>query len=171
MEFDEVNKKPVSEVTGQKTLECAWTSVPMVLLSGLFGPSVSYCESTENYPTSNLEINIIAHQWYWSFETTIFDKKVRYDSRMISSYDVVLNGVGLRLLEVDNRLVLPVNREIKLNVTSRDVIHSFAVPALGLKVDAVPGRINQANITIRHEGVYYGQCSEICGINHGHMPL
>ena len=94
---------------------------------------------------------------------------LNFDSYMIPEDD--LTGGGLRLLEVDNRLVLPINTHIRVLVTAADVLHSWAIPSFGIKVDACPGRLNQTSIFIKREGVYYGQCSEICGVNHGFMPI
>jgi len=120
------------------------------------------------------------HSFFWLFSfitysetirhsVSIISPSIRFDSYMINENDLPIGG--LRLLEVDNRLVLPINTHIRLLVTSADVIHSWAVPSLGVKVDAIPGRLNQTEIYIRRPGVFYGQCSELCGVNHGFMPI
>jgi len=117
---------------------------------------------------------VIGHQWYWSYEysdysTTFEDEGVSFDSYMIPDDDL-LKG-RLRLLEVDNRVHLPTDLFIRVLVTASDVLHSWAVPSLGIKLDACPGRLNQTSLNINREGVFYGQCSEICGINHSFMPI
>ena len=126
-----------------------------------------------------MTLKIIGHQWYWSYEysdpiqeengsETLHDG-IAFDSYMIAESDLMMGQ--LRLLEADNRVALPVNRHIRLLVTSADVLHSWAVPSFGIKVDACPGRLSQASLYILREGTYYGQCSEICGANHGFMPI
>ena len=117
-----------------------------------------------------LTIKIVGNQWYWNLEYADYGTdNLEYDSYMILTSD--LKSGELRILEVDNRLKAPVNTEVRLLVTGEDVLHSFAVPALSLKVDAVPGRLNQGSFKILRSGVFYGQCSEICGANHSFMPI
>jgi len=110
---------------------------------------------------------IIGHQWFWSYEFESLDGSVKFDCFLIN----VLDDGQLRLLETDNIVYLPVLKNLRLLITSTDVLHSWAVPSLGIKLDAIPGRINQVNIIINRIGDFYGQCSEICGINHGFMPI
>jgi heme/copper-type cytochrome/quinol oxidase subunit 2 len=122
----------------------------------------------------SLTLKIIGHQWYWSYEYSDFSNLkggqiVAFDSYMIDSKD--LTEGSFRLLEVDNRVVLPTDTHIRLLITSADVLHSWAVPSFGIKVDACPGRLSQASLFLKRAGVYYGQCSEICGVNHGFMPI
>jgi cytochrome c oxidase subunit 2 len=118
-------------------------------------------------------IKAVGHQWYWSYEysdyTISLGKNISFDSYMLPSDD--LEPGDLRLLEVDNRVVLPVNTHIRILVTAADVLHCWAVPSLGDKIDATPGRLNQLSMFIKREGISYGQCSEICGINHAFMPI
>ena len=113
------------------------------------------------------------HQWYWSYEYSDFinedGEAIEYDSYMVPDSD--LEDGQLRLLEVDNRVIVPVDTHIRFIVTATDVIHDFAVPSLGLKIDAVPGRLNQTSVIIKRVGTFYGQCSEICGILHSSMPI
>jgi heme/copper-type cytochrome/quinol oxidase subunit 2 len=118
-----------------------------------------------------ITIKIIGHQWYWSYEYSdeYNTQELNFDSYMVATSD--LEKGQLRLLEVDNRLVLPANTHVRLIITSSDVLHSWAVPSLGIKLDACPGRLNQTTLFVKREGVFYGQCSEICGINHGFMPI
>jgi len=116
----------------------------------------------------------IGHQWYWSYEYSFISKnfnikKLNFDSNLV--FENELNLGELRLLQVDKVFVLPINTHINVIVTSYDVIHSFALPNLGFKIDAIPGRLNKFPLFIKREGVYYGQCSELCGVNHGFMPI
>lgn len=116
-------------------------------------------------------MKVIGRQWYWSYETTDLasGREVSFDSYMVVEDDLELGD--LRLLEVDNRLKLPVQTSVRLIVTASDVIHSWAVPSLGVKMDACPGRLNQVSLMIQRPGTYYGQCSELCGVNHSFMPI
>jgi heme/copper-type cytochrome/quinol oxidase subunit 2 len=120
-----------------------------------------------------ITLKVIGHQWYWSYEysdyNTSEEDTINFDSYMIAEDDLELGQ--LRLLEVDNRVVLPINTHIRVLITSTDVIHAWAVPSLGVKCDAYPGRLNQINTFIKREGVFHGQCSELCGVNHGFMPI
>ena len=121
-----------------------------------------------------LTLKVVGHQWYWSYEFSDYvtldgGKNLDFDSYMLALGDLTLGN--LRLLEVDNRVVLPINTHIRIIVTAADVLHSWAIPSFGLKVDACPGRLNQTSLFIKREGTYYGQCSEICGVNHGFMPI
>jgi len=115
-----------------------------------------------------LTLKAIGHQWYWSYEYSDFSH-ISYDSFILPTKSIS-NG-EFRLLEVDNRLVVPINTEIRLLVTASDVIHAWTIPALRIKADAIPGRLNQQRFTLRRAGVFYGQCSEICGANHPFMPI
>ena len=123
----------------------------------------------------SLTFKIIGHQWYWSYEFSdygLWDDNLSsfsFDSYMVQSQDIQENQ--LRLLEVDNRLVLPVETHLRAIISSADVLHSWAVPSFGVKVDACPGRLNEICIYINQEGTFYGQCSELCGTNHGFMPI
>lgn len=121
----------------------------------------------------SITIKAIGHQWYWTYEYSDYsssdDQSIVYDSYMIPEDDLDLGQ--LRLLEVDNRVVLPINTHIRVIITSADVLHSWAIPSLGVKCDAVPGRLNQISVFLKREGVFYGQCSELCGANHGFMPI
>ena len=146
-------------------LELAWTVYPAIILRGIALPSLRILYLIDDIGHPNLTVKIIGHQWYWSY--SLGDKI--FDSYIVSEAD--LNLGSPRLLEVDNRLVIPTGLDIRLLVSSADVLHSWAVPALGIKVDAVPGRLNQFRLAALVPGVYYGQCSEICGANHRFMPI
>jgi len=168
-----VNKNKNSLLfTHSSLLEIIWTVFPAVILLFISIPSFSLLYSLDEIIDPSITIKIIGHQWYWTYEMSDFNEKevfLKYDSYMVSADDLTCGS--FRLLEVDNRLVLPVNRHIRLLITSADVLHSWAVPSLGIKTDACPGRLNQASLYIKRVGTFYGQCSEICGVNHGFMPI
>lgn len=160
----------LKSVSHASTLEFVWTVLPSVVLAFIAVPSFLLLYSIDEVIDPALTFKAIGHQWYWSYEYSDYtDKNINFDSYMVS--EEALDEGFFRLLEVDNSIVLPANTHIRLIVTANDVLHSWAVPSLGIKVDAVPGRLNQSSIFIRHEGVYYGQCSELCGVNHGFMPI
>ena len=135
-------------------------------------PSFALLYSLDEVVNPSMTLKVIGHQWYWSYEYSDSSNPkniLNFDSYMKSEEDLTLGN--FRLLEVDNRIVLPIKIHIRLLVTAADVLHSWAVPSLGIKVDACPGRLNQVFLFLKREGVFYGQCSEICGINHGFMPI
>nr|AVT44061.1 cytochrome c oxidase subunit II [Podagrion sp. JY-2018] len=147
-------------------LEVIWTMIPIMLLILLALPSLKILYLTDELDNPVFSVKVIGHQWYWSYEYSDFNNKM-FDSFMVKE----INMSEFRLLDVDNRMVLPMNNQIRLLINSSDVIHSFTVPSAGVKVDAVPGRINQISINLNRPGLYYGQCSEICGVNHSFMPI
>ena len=149
-------------------LEIIWTIFPCVILLLIAIPSFSLLYAIEDFNVIESTIKVIGNQWYWSYEFPGNGFEKTFDSVMISEIDL---ENGLRLLEVDNRLVLPIEKQIRVFITSTDVLHSWAVPSLGIKMDACPGRLNQVALWINRKGVYYGQWSEICGINHSFMPI
>jgi len=164
----------LQKVTHGTVLEIVWTIIPSVILMFIAVPSFALLYTMDEVIDPSVTFKVIGHQWYWSYEcndelTLGPDKNVQFDSYMLSDED--LTKGQLRLLEVDNALVLPVRTHIRLIITSSDVIHSWAVPSLGIKLDAVPGRLNQTSLFLKRQGVFYGQCSEICGVNHGFMPI
>jgi cytochrome c oxidase subunit 2 len=173
------NSKPQT-FTHSPVLEIVWTIIPAIILLFIAAPSFSLLYSLDETIDPDMTLKIIGHQWYWSYEYSdpIVDEEtgdinyhdgIAYDSYLVEEADLALGQ--LRLLEVDNRVCLPVNRHIRLLVTSADVLHSWAVPSFGIKVDACPGRLSQASLFVLRTGTYYGQCSEICGANHGFMPI
>lgn len=155
-------------------IEIIWTSIPALILMSIAVPSFALLYAMDEVVLPSLIVKIIGHQWYWSYDVFPFNDKgdalkhVAFDSYMKADTDLVMGE--RRLLEVDNYLYLPFNTHIKLLITSNDVLHSWAMPSLGVKVDAVPGRLSQVSVYIDRMGVFYGQCSEICGVNHGFMP-
>ena len=157
-----------SKVKHNTLLETIWTITPCLILLFIAIPSFSLLYAVEELNFVEGTIKVIGNQWYWSYEISNICN-LNFDSYMIIESDLVLGQ--LRLLEVDKRLALPIETNLRILITSSDVLHSFAVPSLGIKCDACPGRLNQIAIWIKRSGVYYGQCSEICGIQHGFMPI
>ena len=159
-------------LTHHTLLEIIWTIIPSIILYLIAVPSFYLLYSIDEILDPSITLKAIGHQWYWSYEYS--DYKIDFDILTFDSYmlpeDELVKG-QLRLLEVDNPIVLPVNTHVRLLVTATDVLHCWAVPSLGVKIDAVPGRLNQASIFLKRLGTFYGQCSEICGVNHGFMPI
>nr|QFZ89522.1 cytochrome oxidase subunit II [Amynthas sp. YN201749-01] len=151
-----------------QTIETVWTILPALILLVLALPSLRILYITDEVSNPSLTVKTIGHQWYWSYEYTDF-MSVEMDSYMVQTAD--LTPGDFRLLEVDNRIVVPMHLEVRMLITAADVLHSWTIPSLGVKVDAVPGRLNQIGFTTSHPGVFYGQCSEICGANHSFMPI
>ena len=186
----EANPKPIV-VVHAPLLEIIWTLIPAIILIFVAIPSFSLLYSMDEIIEPLLTIKVIGHQWYWSYE--FLDPNIlfklyfeanesntgnidylnitcNFDSYMLSD-DLLTKNNSKRLLEVDNKLYLPVETNIRLLITSADVLHSWAIPSLGIKLDACPGRLNQTSVYIKRPGTFYGQCSEICGVNHGFMPI
>ena len=164
-------RNPVPSKTSHNTfLEMAWTAIPIVILVVIAIPSfrLLYFQKTVSEAEMEMTVKVIGYQWYWSYEYPDHGD-IAFDSFIVEEED--LEPGQLRLLEVDNRLVVPVDTNIRLLVTADDVLHSWAVPAFGIKIDAVPGRLNETWVRVEREGVYYGQCSELCGVRHGYMPV
>nr|YP_010146828.1 cytochrome c oxidase subunit II [Yininemertes pratensis]QQP01057.1 cytochrome c oxidase subunit II [Yininemertes pratensis] len=149
-------------------IEAIWTVLPGVVLVFLALPSLRLLYLLDEVNDPGLSIKAVGHQWYWSYEYSDF-LDLEFDSYMVSASD--LESGGYRLLEVDHRVVVPVGVDVRVLVTAADVLHSWTVPCLGVKADAVPGRLNQVSFFVSRSGVYYGQCSEICGANHSFMPI
>nr|YP_009731532.1 cytochrome c oxidase subunit II [Hypoaspis linteyini]QHQ98575.1 cytochrome oxidase subunit 2 [Hypoaspis linteyini] len=148
-------------------LEVIWTLIPTILLIFIALPSLRLLYLMEESFTPNLTIKIIGHQWYWSYELTDFN--IEFDSFMLPSENSNLNN--FRLLDTDNNLIIPYNTFSRLLISAADVIHAWSVPSLGVKIDAVPGRLNQISFFSFRPGLFFGQCSEICGANHSFMPI
>nr|AIS86048.1 cytochrome oxidase subunit II [Karoophasma biedouwense] len=151
-----------------QALEVIWTIIPAIILFFIAIPSLRLLYLMDEINSPALTLKTIGHQWYWSYEYSDFIN-VEFDSYMLPYSD--MKDVGFRLLDVDNRTMLPMNAYIRIIVTAADVLHSWTVPNLGVKVDATPGRLNQTSIIINRPGVFFGQCSEICGANHSFMPI
>lgn len=162
-------RHPVPTRTTHNTLlEVVWTALPIVILVIIAIPSLRLLYYSDKAPDYDMTLKVTGHQWYWSYGYPD-QGEFEFDSILVPEED--LEEGQPRLLTVDNRIVLPADTTIQILVTSDDVIHNFAVPALGLKMDAVPGRVNETWTRIPREGMYYGMCSELCGVNHGFMPI
>ena len=149
-------------------IEILWTGIPVIILIAMAIPSFKLVYQQDIIPEADMTVKVIGHQWYWEYQyPEHFD--ITFESYMIP--DDELKEGDIRLLSVDNRLVLPVNKNIHVLVTAGDVLHSFAMPSLGVKKDAVPGRLNETWMNIEKPGIYRGQCSELCGTGHGYMPI
>nr|YP_010610969.1 cytochrome c oxidase subunit II [Rhingia campestris]WAP91803.1 cytochrome c oxidase subunit II [Rhingia campestris] len=149
-------------------IELIWTVLPTFILVFIAFPSLRLLYLLDEISDPLITLKAIGHQWYWSYEYSDF-LNIEFDSYMIPTNELELNS--FRLLDVDNRVVIPTNHQIRILVSAADVIHSWTVPALGVKVDATPGRLNQTNFFTNRPGLFFGQCSEICGANHSFMPI
>nr|ALO76374.1 cytochrome c oxidase subunit 2 [Cantharis sp. CAN01] len=150
-------------------IELIWTITPALTLLLIALPSLKILYMLEETLKPNLSIKSIGHQWFWSYEYSDF-KNLEFDSYILNNENS-FNNYNFRLLDVDNRLILPYFSQIRMIVTSTDVIHSWTIPSMGLKVDATPGRLNQICFFLNRSGMFFGQCSEICGTNHSFMPI
>nr|AND96102.1 cytochrome c oxidase subunit 2 [Onthophagus cervicapra] len=149
-------------------IEIIWTIVPAITLIFIALPSLQLLYLLDEINNPMISLKSIGHQWYWSYEYSDF-KKLEFDSYMIPTNEMNLNS--FRLLDVDNRTILPYNSQIRMLITAADVIHSWTIPALSVKIDATPGRLNQISFLMNRTGLFFGQCSEICGANHSFMPI
>nr|UYE98415.1 cytochrome c oxidase subunit 2 [Dolichovespula flora] len=163
-----MNKMTNRFMINEHLIETIWTITPMMVLLIIAMPSLKILYLTEETYSPDLTVKAIGHQWYWHYELS------DYNDISIESYMIKTNKDNLsqfRLLDVDNRLIIPYNTRIRILTSSVDVIHSWTVPALGIKIDATPGRMNQTFIYMIRPGIFFGQCSEICGLNHSFMPI
>nr|WOA02285.1 cytochrome c oxidase subunit II [Gloiopeltis furcata] len=171
--FEKNQNSTPSTLTHGTLIEVIWTITPAFILLVIAIPSFSLLYAMDEIVSPAITVKTLGHQWYWSYEYSDYSNEngesVVYDSYMIPEEDLEVGQ--LRLLEVDNRMVVPTNTHVRVIVTAADVLHSWAIPSLGVKCDAIPGRLNQTSLFVKREGLYYGQCSEICGINHGFMPI
>nr|YP_010586448.1 cytochrome c oxidase subunit II [Paduniella communis]UZZ44249.1 cytochrome c oxidase subunit II [Paduniella communis] len=149
-----------------QTIETIWTIAPSIILINIALPSLQLIYMIDEANNPSISIKIIGHQWYWSYEYTDFNS-IKFDSYMINNNN--LNKFNL--LDTDNQVIVPMNNQIRALITSYDVIHAWTIPSLGVKTDALPGRLNQLSFMINRPGIFYGQCSEICGMNHSFMPI
>nr|YP_006503873.1 cytochrome c oxidase subunit II [Anoplopoma fimbria]YP_009132355.1 cytochrome c oxidase subunit II [Erilepis zonifer]AFM83419.1 cytochrome c oxidase subunit II [Anoplopoma fimbria]AKA55147.1 cytochrome c oxidase subunit II [Erilepis zonifer]AKE07111.1 cytochrome c oxidase subunit II [Anoplopoma fimbria]BAX03685.1 cytochrome c oxidase subunit II [Erilepis zonifer]BBU25738.1 cytochrome c oxidase subunit 2 [Erilepis zonifer] len=155
-------------VLDSQEIEIIWTVLPAVILILIALPSLRILYLMDEINSPLLTIKAVGHQWYWSYEYTDYED-LGFDSYMIPTQDLLPGQ--FRLLEADHRMVIPVEAPIRVLVSADDVLHSWAVPSLGIKMDAVPGRLNQTAFIATRPGIFYGQCSEICGANHSFMPI
>nr|AND96467.1 cytochrome c oxidase subunit 2 [Onthophagus haematopus] len=149
-------------------IEIIWTIAPAITLIFIALPSLQLLYLLDEINNPMISMKSIGHQWYWSYEYSDF-KKLEFDSYMIPMNEMKPNN--FRLLDVDNRTILPYNSQIRMLITAADVIHSWTIPALSVKIDATPGRLNQISFLMNRTGLFFGQCSEICGANHSFMPI
>ena len=156
-----------SKRTHNVTVEILWTLIPCLILIVMAVPSFKILYKQDTIPKADLTIKAVGYQWYWGYEYP--DENIIFDSYMIEEKD--LKADQPRLLAVDNEVVVPVNKVVKVLITANDVLHAWALPSFGVKRDAVPGRINETWFKAEKEGTYYGQCSELCGIKHAFMPI
>lgn len=159
---------PVPSKTSHNTLiEVVWTTIPIMILVAIAIPSLRLHYFMDVQEKSDLTLKIVGRQWYWEYEYP--DQGISFESRLVA--DKELKPGQPRLLTVDNDVVVPVGEVVKIQITGGDVIHSWAVPSFGVKVDAIPGRLNEQWFKVEEPGDYYGQCSELCGVDHGFMPI
>ena len=156
-----------SKRTHNVTVEILWTLIPCLILIVMAVPSFKILYKQDTIPKADLTIKAVGYQWYWGYEYP--DENIIFDSYMIEEKDLRVDQP--RLLTVDHEVVVPVNKVVKVLITANDVLHAWALPAFGVKRDAVPGRINETWFKAEKEGTYYGQCSELCGIKHAFMPI
>jgi cytochrome c oxidase subunit 2 len=162
-------RNPVpSRTTHNTLLEMMWTVVPVVILVVIAVPSFKLLYFEDVVPKADMTVKAIGKQWYWTYEYPDHGK-ISFDSLIVPD-DQIKPG-QLRLLETDTSVVVPVDTTVRVVVTAEDVLHAWAMPAFGVKIDAVPGRLNETWFKATREGTYYGQCSELCGVNHGFMPI
>uniref|UniRef100_UPI0030FEBF99 cytochrome c oxidase subunit 2 n=1 Tax=Synergus nanlingensis TaxID=3135082 RepID=UPI0030FEBF99 len=147
-------------------IEIIWTLLPLITLLIMIIPSLKILYLSDEMYKPLMSIKCIGHQWFWKYEYPEF---MNFNFESFMNKNIKLNS--FRLLDVDNNLILPMNTQIRMLISSFDVIHSFTIPSMGIKIDGIPGRINQLNLFINRPGIYFGQCSEICGANHSFMPI
>jgi len=172
--FNSTNSPIVHKYLNHGTLiELIWTITPAFILIAIAFPSFRLLYLLDEVISPTITIKVVGHQWYWSYEYSDYinesGEAIEFDSYMIPEDSLELGQ--FRLLDCDNKVVIPVDTHIRLIVTGADVIHSFALPSFGVKIDACPGRLNQSSILAERTGTFYGQCSEICGVYHGFMPI
>jgi len=168
LRFNEKSNPVPSRTSHNTMIEVAWTVIPVMILVAIAIPSFRLLHLELRVPTADLTVKAVGHQWYWSYEYPD-NGGFGFDSLLVPEKE--LKPGQPRLLAVDNEVVVPVNKVIRIQVTAADVIHSFAVPSFGIKIDALPGRLNETWFKATKEGVYYGQCSELCGRDHAFMPI
>lgn len=160
-----------SKTTHHVGLEIAWTIIPVLILLYMITPSMKLLYQQDRLPETEMTIKVTGNTWYWSYEYPEFQDSVdAFDSLILEKEDAEAAGKPY-LLGTDTPLVVPVNTKVKVLVTSNNNLHSFAVPAFGVKMDAVPGRLNETWFEVLREGTFYGQCSELCGVKHAYMPI
>ena len=158
-----------SDFTHNTTVEVAWTVVPVLILVVIAIPSFKLLYKADKISEAEMTLKVTGNQWYWTYNYPDHGD-FEFDANLLEGEDLKEAG-GLRLLSTDNKVVLPVDTDIRILVTASDVLHNWAVPAFGIKIDTVPGRLTETWVRINAEGTYYGQCSELCGLRHAYMPI
>lgn len=174
VEFNSNNSPIAHRYANHGTLlEVIWTITPALVLIAIAFPSFKLLYMIDEVISPSMTVKVVGNQWFWSYEMADFvdsdGEPIEFDSYMIPESD--LEPGQLRNLEVDNRVVIPVDTHVRFVVTAQDVLHDFAVPSLGVKIDATPGRLNQVSVLAQRTGIFYGQCSELCGVYHAFMPI
>ena len=174
--YQEFNTSSPSSFYHSNVLEIVWTSLPALILLMLSSPSFSLLYSMDELTAPDFSIKVLGHQWFWSYEVSDFrsclgNKTLKYSCYMLNLEDLRNNKGFFRNLETNKRVILPTKTHMRLLVSAVDVLHSWTIPSFGIKIDACPGRLNQVNLFIKRMGLFFGQCSEICGVNHGFMPI
>lgn len=164
-----INKFNNKLILQNQIIEIIWTIIPIIILIFIAIPSLKILYLTDEIINPSLTIKTIGHQWYWRYEYSDF-KNIEFNS-FINLYQNNTINNKFRLLDVDNNIIIPINNQIRILISSTDVIHSWTVPSIGIKIDSIPGRINQTSIFSNRPGLIFGQCSEICGINHRFIPI
>jgi cytochrome c oxidase subunit II len=177
VKFNEKANPVASKTTHNTTIEVVWTVVPVLILIAIVIPSFRLLKLQDDIPKTDITIKVTGKQWYWTVEYAKDAGGITFDAIMMDDKqraDAMAKGAKPgdvpRLLAVDNEIVLPINKAIRVQITAADVLHAFTIPAFGIKRDAVPGRLNETWFRATKEGIYYGQCSELCGTNHAFMP-
>ena len=168
--FNEKANPTPSKTTHNLVLEIAWTVIPIVILVVMAIPSFKLMYFADRVEDPDMTLKIIGRQWYWSYEYPDHGN-FTFDANIVSNEDLAKDASLKRNMDTDERVVLPVGKKIQLLMTASDVLHNWAVPAFGIKLDTVPGRLNETWVQINKPGVYYGFCSELCGVNHAYMPI
>jgi len=163
-----ITKLPNRSLNEAQTIETVWTILPAITLIVIALPSLQLLYLLDEESSPSLTLKTIGHQWYWSYEYSDFTN-IEFDAYIVPTSD--LEDKQFRLLDVDNRTVIPIKTQVRCLISAADVLHSWTVPSLGVKADAVPGRLNQVSFLINRPGLIFGQCSEICGANHSFMPI
>jgi len=169
-----LNKYININILERQIIECIWTIIPAIILIQIAIPSLLLLYILDESIDRSITIKVLGHQWYWSYEYTDFWSlrklnQIEFDSYIIHSNE--LESIIFRLLDVDNRTIVPYNIHIRILISSADVLHAWTVPSLGVKADAIPGRLNQVKFIRQRPGIFFGQCSEICGANHSFIPI
>jgi cytochrome c oxidase subunit II len=169
VKFNEQTNPSPSRTTHNTMLEVAWTIVPVLILVAIAIPSFRLLRAQLIIPKADVVLKAVGHAWYWEYEYPADQGGFKFDSNMLETKD--LKPGQPKLLAVDNEVVVPVGKVVRVQTTAADVLHSWAVPSFGFKLDAIPGRLNEMWFQAQREGIYYGQCSELCGNGHPYMPI